>query len=88
MSADARLFPMRVLPATQNGELLSLAEMSFDIFITLDKGFAYRQNLTGRRISTLVIRARSNSLLDLPPHVPAMLNAITTAKTEGIIEIG
>ena len=32
-----------------NGELLALAEQSFDVFITLDKGFAYQQNLTGRK---------------------------------------
>jgi hypothetical protein len=34
-----------------NGELLALAEAGFDVFITLDRGFAYQQNLAGRKIA-------------------------------------
>jgi hypothetical protein len=35
----------------KNGELLSLAEQAgFQVFITLDRGVEYEQNLTGRRI--------------------------------------
>jgi hypothetical protein len=51
-----------------NGELLTLAEASFDVFITLDKGFRYRQNLADRRIAVLVIRANSSRLADLLPR--------------------
>jgi predicted nuclease of predicted toxin-antitoxin system len=51
-----------------NGELLALAEASFDVFITLDKGFAYQQNLMGRRIA---IRVKSTRLADLLPQAQA-----------------
>lgn len=37
----------------KNGELLALAEGKFDLFITSDQGFAYQQNLRGRRIAIL-----------------------------------
>jgi len=36
----------------KNGELLSLAENAiFEVFISLDQGIEYQQNLTGRNIS-------------------------------------
>ena len=35
----------------KNGELLSLAEAQFDLFITSDQGLAYQLNLRGRRIA-------------------------------------
>jgi len=39
------------LAGKKNGELLSLAEEAgFQVFITLDQGIEYEQNLMGRRI--------------------------------------
>lgn len=37
----------------KNGELLSLAEPHFDLFLTSDQNLRYQQNLTGRRIAIL-----------------------------------
>ncbi len=37
----------------KNGELLSLAEGEFDLFITADQNIRYQQNLAGRRIAIL-----------------------------------
>lgn len=71
-----------------NGELLALAEASFDVFITLDKGFAYQQNLIGRRIAILLIRAKSTRLVDLLPHAQACREAIATIKPAEIVQIG
>lgn len=52
--------PEAGLAGKTNGELLALVEARFDVFITLDKGFEYQQNLAGRRISIVLIRAESN----------------------------
>jgi len=41
----------------RNGDLLKLAEGSFDVFITLDTNLQYQQNLAGRQIAIIVIRA-------------------------------
>ncbi len=71
-----------------NGELLGLAETSFDVFITLDKGFAYQQNLTGRRIAILLIRAKSTRLADLLLHAEACHTAISAIKPGEIIQVG
>lgn len=57
------------LAGKQNGELLTLAEEKFDVFLTVDKGIRYQQNLSGRKIAVLTIRAISNDIDDIPPHV-------------------
>ncbi len=43
----------------RNGELLALAEKAgFGIFLSLDRGIEFQQNLQSRRIAVLLIRAR------------------------------
>ena len=57
------------LAGLKNGELLTLAEhKGFQVFVTLDKGIRYQQNLAGRRLAIIIIRAKSNRLVDLLPH--------------------
>jgi hypothetical protein len=46
----------------QNGELLSLAEASFDRRLTLDTNLSCQQNLTGRKIAIVVLHSSSNRL--------------------------
>jgi uncharacterized protein DUF5615 len=56
----------------KNGELLLLAErQGFEIFLTMDKGVEYEQNLTGRSIAIMILRAKSNRLADLLPLAEA-----------------
>ena len=70
-----------------NGALLDLAEKSFDVFVTLDKGFAYQQNLAGRRIAIIIISANSNRLEDLLPHARAGRDAIARIKAGEILKV-
>ena len=60
----------------KNGELLGLAEETFDVFVTIDKNIQYQQNLAGRQIAVLIIRARSAEIDDLLEQVPACLAAL------------
>jgi predicted nuclease of predicted toxin-antitoxin system len=68
---DCQTVPEAGLSGKQNGELLDLAEGKFEVFVTLDKGLQFQQNLTGRSIAILLIRAKStvwwmsNSMLRL-----------------------
>ena len=57
----------------QNGALLLLADKQFDVFVTVDQGMEYEQNLANRKIGLLVLRARSNQIEDLAPIIPAAL---------------
>jgi hypothetical protein len=43
----------------QNGDLLIAAEASFDVLITTDQNLRYQQNVSGRKISILVLPTTS-----------------------------
>lgn len=54
------------LAGLTNGELLAAEETAnFDIFLTVDQGIEYQQNLTGRNIAIIIFRTKSNRLKDL-----------------------
>jgi hypothetical protein len=61
--------PEAGLAGQKNGRLLSLAEAAgFDLFLTIDKVLQYQQNLAGRSIAVLIVRAKSNRLADVLPQ--------------------
>ena len=39
----------------RNGELLALAELQFDVFVTGDKRIQHQQNLAGKRLALIVL---------------------------------
>jgi hypothetical protein len=41
---------------------LSLAEVAFDVLVTVDTNLRYQQNLTGRKIAIVVLLSPSNRL--------------------------
>jgi predicted nuclease of predicted toxin-antitoxin system len=77
------------LKGKQNGELLSAAEFAgYDMLLTVDQGFAYQQNLTGRKISVISIRSRTNQLEDLAPFAGAIQDALKTINPGEVVCIG
>lgn len=54
-----------------NGELLRLAEPLFDVLLTGDKNLRFQQNLSKYELGVVVMAARSTTLEDLLPLVPA-----------------
>ena len=76
------------LSGRENGELLHLAERKFDVLLTVDKGIRYQQNLSGRSIAVLLIRAKSNDIDDILPHVPACLKALESMKHGDVVTVG
>ena len=72
----------------ENGELIALSEKKFEVLITIDKNIRFQQNITGRNISILIIRAASNDLDDIRPHLPQALTALKTIKPGQVLEVG
>ena len=72
----------------KNGALLRAADGSFDALITVDQGIVYQQNLSGFRISLVVIAAASNDIDDLRPHVPGVRAALATLAVGVVIRVG
>jgi hypothetical protein len=55
---------------------LALAEGRFDVFVTVDKGLPFEQNLKDRTLSVIALRAVSNRYDDLCPLIPAVLRPL------------
>jgi predicted nuclease of predicted toxin-antitoxin system len=64
----------------QNGELLAMASQRFDAFVTVDRNLSFQQNVPGLRIAIVVLRAKTNRLVDLLPVVPNLLVQLASAK--------
>ncbi len=58
----------------KNGELLSLAEEHFDLFLTADQNLQYQQNLSGRRIA--IIELSTNRLRRVQAAMAELQRAI------------
>ena len=84
-----RTVPEVGLAGKKNGELLLLAEsLGFEILPTLDKGVEYEQNLAGRKIAIIILRARSNRLADLAPLVPGCIAEMRIIQAGRAVRIG
>ena len=84
---ECRTVPEAGWSGKKNGELLRLAEPEYDVFLTLDKGVEYQQNLSDRRIGVVVVRAVSNRIEDLIEHVPACLATFDTIRAGEIVRV-
>jgi hypothetical protein len=86
---DCRTVPEAGLAGQKNGALLSLAESDgFEVFLTMDKGLEYQQNLAGRAIAIIIFRAQSNRLTDLLPHLPACITILRSIRPGQVIRVG
>ena len=61
---------------TKNGDLLKLAEVGFDVLLTVDQGIPFQQNLAGTNLALVVIVAPSNDIKDLRPSMPEVLRVL------------
>jgi predicted nuclease of predicted toxin-antitoxin system len=81
--------PEAGLAGKKNGELLALAEhQGFEVFLTVDKGIQYEQNLAGRSLAVLIVRASSNRLIDLLPHAESCLQQMRSIQPGQVFFIG
>lgn len=54
----------------------------------MDKGLQYQQNLAGRKIAILIVRATSNRLVDLLPHLEACRLIIVSIQPGEVRQVG
>jgi len=85
---DCATVPEAGFAGKTNGELLRLAEHGFEVFITLDKGVQFQQNVSGCKIAILLIRAKSSRVADILPHIPACLIAVRSIKPGQVVQVG
>lgn len=71
----------------KNGELLRVAQDSFDVFVTMDKNLEYQQNLSGIRLGIVIVKAQSNSYRDVEPLMPRINTALKTIQPGDLVHI-
>jgi hypothetical protein len=71
----------------KNGPLLRVAQIEFDVFVTMDKNLEYQQNLNAINMGFVVIRARSNSFQDVEPLMPKVNEAIKTVQAGEVVHV-
>lgn len=64
----------------KNGELLALAAVAFDVFVTVDRNLSFQQNVGSFSIAVIILEARTNRLADLKPLVPQLLSALSNTR--------
>lgn len=71
----------------QHGELLNLAESTFDVLVTVDSQLQHQQELSKRRLAVLVLRARTNRLADLSSLFPFCTTALQNIRPGELVAI-
>lgn len=71
----------------KNGALLSLAEKEFDVFVTMDQGIEYQQNLLQFDLGIVFLKAFSNRRVDVEPLMPQVNQQIESIRPGSIIHI-
>jgi hypothetical protein len=85
---ECRTAPQEGFSGTKNGELLALAEQSgFQVFLTIDRGLEYQQNLLSRRIAVILVRCKTGPLAELLLKGPEIIKAIASARPASLTKI-
>lgn len=71
----------------KNGELLRLASLRFDVFLTVDRGIEYQQNLAAAGIAVVVLVAPSNDIDVLRPLMPKVRLAMQGASPGHAVQV-
>lgn len=71
----------------KNGELLSKAEIEFDVWLTADQNIESQQNLNRFDIAVVVLVAPQNKLEVLLPLMPQLHNVLKNIQSKQLIYI-
>ena len=74
-----RTVPEMGWAGVRNGELITLAEQQFDVFVTVDRGVRFQHSarrLSSSAMAFIILEARSNRLEDLLPAAPELRRRI------------
>jgi predicted nuclease of predicted toxin-antitoxin system len=71
----------------KNGDLLRVAEVEFDVLVTLDKSIEYQQNLSRIKLGIVIISAPSNCRQDVEPAMPEVNKILRTIRSGEVIHV-
>ena len=71
-----------------NGKLLTLAQVEFDAFITVDSRLSFQQNLPKYDIAVVLVISKWNRIHDLVALVPELLEKLASAPKGSVTNVG
>jgi hypothetical protein len=72
----------------KNGELLRRCHDRFDVLVTMDRNLEFQQPISRQRFGVILIRARSNRLIDLRPLLPQLQATLEVLRPGELRTIG
>jgi hypothetical protein len=72
----------------KNGELLRRAHGVCEVFTTLDRNLEFQQNIKILPFGIVVVRSRSNRIVDLTPYIPGILLAVSQVGPGRVVTVG
>src|SRR5271167_2811949 len=72
----------------KNGELLRRAHGVCEVFVTLDRNLEFQQNIKILSFGIVVVRSRSNRVIDLVPYISDILSAANQVGPGRVITVG
>jgi hypothetical protein len=70
-----------------DGPLLDRMTDHFDVLVTVDKSLPKQQRIENRPLAVVILRAKTNRLADLLPHVPRLRDVLRNAQRGQVYEI-
>jgi hypothetical protein len=84
---DVRTVPEMGWAGRRNGELLVLAAEHFQVFLTIDRGLVYQQNIKQAGVAVVALAATSNRFESLLPLLPEVLDVIESLSPGAFVRI-
>ncbi len=66
--------------STKNGDLLRLAEGSYDVFVSIDQGIPFQQNYRRYAMAFIIVRVPNNSVETIRTLIGDIISSLPTAK--------
>jgi len=85
---EARTVPEMGWASRRNGDLLTIAQDQFDVFLTVDRNLSVQHDVSTFTIAVIVLVAKSNRHADLQPLVPDLLHILEAVVPGQVLKVG
>ena len=85
---EARTVPEMGWASKRNGELLTLAESQFDLFLTVDRNLSFQQDVSRFKIAVVVMVAKGNKHADLQPLISNVIAVLSAIAPGQVVRVG
>jgi len=85
---ETRTVPEMGWASKRNGELLGLAEVEFEVFLTVDRNLSVQHDVGRLKLAVVVLVAAGNRHSDLQPLLPDLLEVLVGIAPGQLVKVG